>query len=116
MSTPPLTLHLPGLLQAQIMAAREVGLYEDEMDLIHDAVQMLLLARPDVRLKTAAQLYRRGDVSLGKAAELAGMDIVSFKRALAEMSIARTAPEPLAEITAMAQTALQIANRAVLNC
>jgi len=113
MSVSTLTLRLPELLQEQVVAAREVGLYEDEADLIADATQMLLAARPDVRLATASQLYQRGVVSLGKAAELAGLDIVSFKQSLAQQGIPRTAPESLAETTAMAQAALQVTGRAI---
>ncbi len=111
MNTSTLALRLPGLLQAQVTAAREVGLYADEADLIADAIQMLLAARPDVRLATAGQLYQRGEISLGKAAELAGLDIINFKRALAELDIPRTAPESVSETTAMAQTALRLAGR-----
>ena len=111
MNSPTLALYIPELLQEQVVAAREVGLYATETDLITDAIQMLLAARPDGRQAPACPLYRRGVVSLGKAAELAALDIVSFKRVLAEQGIARTAPEALAETMRMAQAALP-ANRA----
>lgn len=111
MNVSDLALRLPKLLQAQVVAAREVGLYDDEADLIADAIQMLLAARPEVRIATACQLYRREIVSLGKAAELAGLDIVSFKRALAKQGVERTAPESLSETVEMAQAALRIADR-----
>ena len=52
-------------------------------------------------------------VRLGKAAELAGLDLVSFKRALAERGIARTAPESLAETTAMVQVSLRASDRSL---
>jgi len=112
MSHATFSLDLPGLLQAQVSAAREIGLYANESALIADAIQMLFAARPDVQLATACQLYQRGSVSLGKAAELAGCDLSSFKRALAQHGIARTAPESLAETTALAQVALQITGQA----
>ena len=111
MEVSTLALHLPDLLQAQVTAARQAGLYADEADLIVDAIQMLLAARPDVRQASACQLYRRGVVSLGKAKELAGLDLVSFKRALAQQGIARTAPESLTETIEMAHSALQVAER-----
>lgn len=111
MEAPTLALRLPGLLQAQVTAARQVGLYADEADLIADAVQMLLAARPDVRQASACQLYQRDIVSLGKAAELAGLDIVSFKRVLAQHSVARTASESLTETLEMAHSAIQVSGR-----
>jgi predicted HTH domain antitoxin len=111
MDASDLALRLPGLLQAQVVAARDVGLYDDEADLIADAIQMLLAARPDVRIATACELYRRDVVSSGKAAELAGLDIVSFKRALTQRDIVCTAPESLSETIAMAQAMLRITER-----
>ena len=111
MEASTLALRLPGLLQAQVTAARQIGLYEDEADLIADAVQMLLAARPDVRQASACQLYQRSVVSLGKAAELAGLDIVSFKRVLAQHGVVRVAPESIDETFEMARGAVQASGR-----
>jgi predicted HTH domain antitoxin len=108
-----MSLHLPGLLQEQMIAAREVGLYASEADLVADAIGTLMAARPDVRLATACRLYERGTVSLGKAAELAGLDLVSFKRALDERGITRTAPESMAETLDITQASLRAAGRPV---
>jgi predicted HTH domain antitoxin len=102
---------LPDLLQEQVTAARETGLYASEGELIADAVRTLLAARPDVRLTTACRLYERGTVSLGKAAELADVDVESFKRALHERGIERTAPESSAETIEMAKASLLAAGR-----
>jgi predicted HTH domain antitoxin len=104
-------LHLPGFLQEQIAAAQEAGFYASEAELVADAVRTLLAARPDVRLATTCRLYEQGTVSLGKAAELAGLDVESLKRALAERGISRTAPETLAETTEMARDSLRQAGR-----
>jgi len=111
MSVSAMSLHLPKLLQEQVAAAREAGFYASETELIADAVRMLLVARPDVRLITACRLYEHGTVSLGKAAELAGVDVTSFKRALNERGITRVAPESPDEIVKMARTALQATGR-----
>ena len=111
MSVSTMPVYLPGLLQEQVIAAREAGLYASEADLVADAVRTLLAARPDMRLATACRLYERGDVSLGKAAEMAGLDAVSFKRALDEHGIARAAPESLDETAAMARASLRAAGR-----
>jgi predicted HTH domain antitoxin len=104
---------LPGLLQEQITAAREAGLYASEAELVADAVRTLMAARPDVRLATACRLYERGSVSLGKAAELAGLDVESLKRALDERDIPRTAPESPTETTEMARASLRATGRPV---
>ena len=102
-------LQLPNLRHEQITAARETGFYNDESELVADAIRTLLAARPDVRIATACRLYERDVVSLGKAAELAGLDIVSFKRVLDEQGVTRTAPESVAEISEMARASLRSA-------
>lgn len=112
MSVSTNSLHLPGFLQEQIIAAQEAGLYASEAELIADAVRTLLAARPDVRLVTACRLYEQGKLSLGKAAELSGLDIERLKHALAERNISRAAPESLDETTEMARVSLRKAGRA----
>lgn len=111
MKTSTAALHLPDLLQEQVAAAQETGLYASEGELIADALRTFLAARPDVRLTTACRLYERGTVSLGKAAELADVDVERLKRALHERGIERTAPESPAETIKMADTALRAAER-----
>ena len=113
MSVSTMPLRLPTLLRDQVVAARESGFYADEADLVADAVRMLLAARPDVRLATACRLYERGTVSLSRASELAGLDIVRFKAALGERGIHRAAPESLAETIEMARASLRATGRPV---
>jgi predicted HTH domain antitoxin len=108
-STTP--VDLPAFLQEQITAARETEFYSSEAELVTDAIRTLLAARPDLRVATACQLYARGTVSLGRGAELAGLDVVRFKRTLHERGINRTAPESPAETIEMARSALDAAGR-----
>ena len=53
------------------------GLYEDENAVVQDAVRALLSERPQLRLEVAIHRYRAEEVSLAKAAALAG---VSWER------------------------------------
>lgn len=53
------------------------GLYEDEQAAAQDAMRALLSERPQLRLELAIYRYRNEDVSLAKAAALAG---VSWER------------------------------------
>ena len=68
---------------------------------------MVAEAPCEAQQASACRLYQQGFVSLGRAAELAGLDIVSFKRVLAEQGIARTDPESLDETLEMVHRALQ---------
>lgn len=53
------------------------GLYEDDEAVVQDAVRALLTEKPQLRLEVAIHRYRTEDISLAKAAELAG---VSWQR------------------------------------
>ena len=53
------------------------GLYDDERAVIQDAVRALLAEKPQLRLEIAVYRYRAEDISLAKAAALAG---VSWER------------------------------------
>jgi predicted HTH domain antitoxin len=53
------------------------GLYEDDEAVVQDAVRALLTEKPQLRLEVAIHRYRTEDMSLAKAAELAG---VSWQR------------------------------------
>ncbi|MBC8447724.1 MAG: UPF0175 family protein [Chloroflexi bacterium] len=53
------------------------GLYEDERAVVQDALRALLYERPQLRLEIAIHRYRTEDISLAKAAALAG---VSWQR------------------------------------
>jgi predicted HTH domain antitoxin len=112
MSVTTSSMHLPGFLQEQITAAQEAGLYASEAALIADAGRTPRSVRPDVRLATACRLYEQSTLSLGKAAELARLDVEDLKRALAERGISRTAPESLDETTEMARVSLRKAGHA----
>ena len=111
MSASAMSLYLPGLLREQLVAAQEAGFYSSEAEFVADAVRTLLAARPDMRLAAACRLYVRGVVSVGKAAEMAGLDLISMKRALHERNAVRVAPESVADTAAMARAALRAAGR-----
>lgn len=98
--------HLPDLLGAQLVAAHEAGYYNSAEELLAEAVRTFLAARPDIRVAAACRLYERGDVSLEKASELAGLNHLAMKQALHERGISRSAPESLTETEKMASDAL----------
>jgi len=56
--------------------------YKTRSVLIEDAFRALLNLKPWLKVELSIELYLRGDVSLSRAAEIAGMDIGSFKGVL----------------------------------
>lgn len=56
--------------------------YKSMNALIEDAFRALLNLKPELKVEMAVELYLREEVSLSRAAEIAGMDIESFKEIL----------------------------------
>jgi len=63
------------------------GLYKDQKTLLQDALRALLRSKPELRHQMALGRYKQGDISLARAAEIAGVDQESFKDLLRETGI-----------------------------
>ncbi|MBN1886712.1 MAG: UPF0175 family protein [Thermoflexales bacterium] len=73
-------------------------LYRDEESVIQDALRHLLRARPDFRIQLAIHRYQTEEISLAKAASLAGVSWAQMKDILAERDIQlRLGPETIEE-------------------
>ena len=76
----------------------EARLYESEEAVIQDALRHLLRGRPDLRIQLAVYRYQTQEISLGKAASLAGVGWAQMKDVLLERGIQlRLGPETLKE-------------------
>ncbi len=85
-----------------LVAAR---LYSSEEAAIQDAVRTLLRERPDLRIGLAIYRYEHENLSLAKAAALAGVSWAQMKQILLERGVApRLGPETLDEAHAEVQT------------
>ena len=89
------------------LAARDLvraRIYASEAEVIHDALRHLLRARPDVKIRLAVHRYQSEDISLGRAAELAGVSWDQMREILLEKGIQpRLGPETVDEAKAEAQ-------------
>jgi len=83
----------------------EARLYENEEDVIRDALRYLLRGRPDLRVQLAIHRYQTEGISLAKAASLAGVSWVQMRDILVEHGIQpRLGPETLEEAVREVQT------------
>lgn len=71
----------------EIAALVRLGLYTNREEVIADAVRNLLLNNRSLRLELALDLFKGDEVSLGRAAELAGLDRWQFEEVLREREI-----------------------------
>jgi len=83
-------------MQAKDLVAAH--LYETEDEAIQDALRHLLRARPEVRVRLAVHRYQNENLSLAKAASLAGVSWAQMKEILIERGIQpRLGPESVEE-------------------
>lgn len=76
-------------LDEELEAIVRAGAYPSKDEAVRHALEVLLLANPPLRLKTAIELYRSGKVTLARGAEIAGVGHEAFKEALTEAGIER---------------------------
>ncbi|MBA7516874.1 hypothetical protein ES705_08923 [subsurface metagenome] len=86
------SLRLPAAMNEEIEVLMESGEYASKSDLLKDAFRVFLENKPEKKTLIGIEMYRRGRVSLARAAEIAGMDFESFKEVLTDRGISiRTA-------------------------
>jgi predicted HTH domain antitoxin len=86
-----------------VKAFVDMGIYQSEGQAIQDAINHLIKAHPEYRIKLAVYRYRDEEISIGKAAEIAGVSFERMKELLIENGIqprlgARTLEEACEEV------------------
>ena len=60
------------------------GLFPDEQSVLRSAMRSLFEAKPDLRRKMVAAAYTKGDISIGKAAQIMGVFQEEMKEIILE--------------------------------
>lgn len=87
MASKSTSFSLPELMRDEIDVLVESGEYSSRSDVMRDAFRDFLRSNPDKMVRTAVELYRKDKVSLMRAAEIAEMDLESFKDELEKRNI-----------------------------
>lgn len=99
------------LMKKELKVISSTGLYRDEDEFIKEAVNTLLAARKDLRVSIACELYKRDEISLGKACEIASLNIEEMKEELHKRGIMRKVNVSSEEMEGMAKKAVELARR-----
>lgn len=95
----------------------DAQLYANEQDVVKAALDYFLQHQPNLRLALAIHLYDRDDdkvVSLGRAAEIAGMTFWEMRDLLYDKGVRlRLGPETLEEALEEVETARRWANERI---
>lgn len=85
--------------EMQLDALVKAGIFHSETEAVKEALRVLFMTRPQLNVEAAIQLYRAGEITLGRAAEIAGMTRWEFEDLLADRGIARfMSPEPIEDL------------------
>ena len=99
------------LVKKELGVVSKTGLYRDEKEFIKEAINTLLAARKDLRVSIACELYKKGEISLGKACEIASLNIEEMKEVLYKRGIRRKVNVSAEEMESMAKKAVELARR-----
>ena len=78
-----------GVQELQLNALLKAGIFHSRGEAIEEAFRMLFAVRPQLRVEAAIQLFREGEVTLGRAAEIAGLTRWELEMILADREIVR---------------------------
>lgn len=83
------TVTVPSTFENEIKALIKAGYYSNAGEFIKDAIRSLFEFKPELKVNLAVELYRSGEVSVGRGAEIAGMNIIQFKEVLFNRGVVR---------------------------
>ncbi|MBM3309365.1 MAG: hypothetical protein FJY77_03840 [Candidatus Altiarchaeales archaeon] len=104
----PIYIKIPERIKEEADLYVKSGFFDNRSELIREALREYLEGLRKKNLEMSVELYRKGDISLGKAAELSGQGYEKMKEILSERQIPiRSGPESLSE----AEEDLQVAGK-----
>lgn len=87
--SPKATFSLSKRDREEIDSLVKTGHFTSKSDVVKTAIRMLKERHPEYKTDIAVNMFKEDKVSLGKAAEIAGMSRESFKEVLEERGITR---------------------------
>ncbi len=85
-----------------------LGLYGNEQDVIDDGIRHILRSHPEYKIEIAVKKYKQEEVSLGKAADIAGISLEEMKEILRTRGVTLKGLESIKEIQEDAERARKV--------
>jgi predicted HTH domain antitoxin len=83
----PSAYNLTDIQEKEIIAVIRAGYYSNRSEVVRDAIRTFFEARPALRRAAAIEIYRSGEFTLSKCAEIAGLTTIEFKEVLKDRGI-----------------------------
>ena len=77
------------MIKERVEAVIRSGAYPDESELYDEAIRTLFEVKSDLKTIAAVELYKAGEVSIERASEIAGVNVVQFKEILSQKGVTR---------------------------
>ena len=77
------------MMKERVEAVIRSGAYPNESELYDEAIRTLFEVKSDLKTIAAVELYKEEEISLEKAAEIAGVNVVQFKEILSQKGVTR---------------------------
>ena len=89
---PVSAFNLPELYEQEIAAVIDAGYYSNKSEVVRDALRTLFEEKTQLRLAAAIEMYKKGEVTLSRAAEVAEMGFFQFKEILNDRGVRMESP------------------------
>ncbi|CAD6491046.1 MAG: hypothetical protein LAKADJCE_00045 [Candidatus Argoarchaeum ethanivorans] len=76
-------------IERKVRALLDAGYYSNKSEVIKNAIISLFRENTELNVTVAIELYKKGEVSLSKAAEIAGVTTIEFKEILGKRGFTR---------------------------
>ena len=93
----PNAYSIPKIYEQEIAAVVEAGYYSNKSEVVRDALRLLFEVKSQLRLGAAIELYKKGEVTISRGAEIAGLNILEFKDILVDREVRIRTPKETKE-------------------
>ena len=71
----------------ELGALVKAGVFRSESEAMDEALRLLFVTQPQLKIEASVQMYQAGEVTLGRASEIAGLTRWEFESLLADRGI-----------------------------
>ena len=82
-----ISVSIPEIMEMEIDALVKRGYYDNRSEIFREALRNLFASNQTLRISAVVELYQEGRISLGKAAEMAGLSIEEMKEILDSQNV-----------------------------
>lgn len=79
--------------ESELEAIIKAGFYKTRDEVISHALNILFAVKPELRMGMAIELYKKGEITLSRGAEIAGVNFPKFKDELIKRGVEIIVPE-----------------------